>query len=794
MKLKFRAVCPGIFRASLPRVVRRPVLVEVGLTLPQGYLEKHSRYARLKDPKQAPTFLNTEYAERPPGTRVGPWPGWRGIPELPKLQIRTGGRTVPGKYNFIGDEEVAGELRVMFACEAGLGRVIELVSPDAALMPVRAQVLENLPALAPSQPVILRPGLHGVHPRLVVEARQVEILRREIRGPRASHWRRLHRLVRGSWALPYATTPEGKVLPGRERLTGADRTLIAACTALLQPDAKTAAWAKKAYFDYLRETARPDFGPLGIDTQSGEVLYILCVGYDWLHNVMTPRERTRARRRLWEVAAICRRHLDSARRDYAQAHYLGCGLGMLAFAFLFWDEHPEAFAWAAELRGAFERVLTMLPADGFFPHGLNLWIYEHGFLLRWLELFRQCTGEDLWRVTPYFAAASRFRAAATSPDQKYGGTFGDPQYRVTGDSWCHLLIARRTGEPVAQALGEALLDEPPTGTDHRHAPPRRRVYELLWHAVDESGALVGDRSSESGDRTLGSYERERVVNTPSAPPHHSLTLVATGYVAGICSKAEVDSPNSVQSRDRGPVVEDGVESFPDGGQVFVRRGDTLVTLRSGAPLGRQRRAAGEVGGYGHSDPCNGAILVWRGGTFVGSGPGPLYRRDTALHNLVTIGGRGQIGDSCVWFPDFIAEAFLPPAPVVTRRGSKVRIRCELASAYLPHLGVRRHIRTVQVGSDGALTGEDVIELNSPDEITWHWHTWAKVAACDGAFDLRGPGCRARLVVEPEVGTQIRLQPERFVAAYPHEGTVGTEITVTRQARRTVIRWRLEWID
>jgi hypothetical protein len=242
----------------------------------------------------------------------------------------------------------------------------------------------------------------------------------------------------------------------------------------------------------------------------------------------------------------------------------------------------------------------------------------------------------------------------------------------------------------------------------------------------------------------------------------------------------------------GPVVEDGVESFPDGGQVFVRHGDTLVTLRSGAPLGWQRRAAGEVGGYGHSDPCNGAILVWRGGTFVGSGPGPLYRRDTALHNLVTIGGRGQIGDSCVWFPDFIEEAFIPPAPVVTRHGPKVRIRCELAAACLPHLGVRRHTRTLQVGSDGALTGEDVIELSSPDEITWHWHTWAKVTACGPDFELRGPGCRARLVLEPEVGTQFRLQPERFVAAYPHEGTVGTEITGTRHARRTVYRWRLEW--
>jgi len=706
-----------------------PVLVEVGLTLPDGYLEKHCRYARTKDATQAPTFLNTEYAVTPPGLRVGPWPGWRGIPELPALTLRCGAAVVAGKYYYLGDEEVVGELRVMFPCEAGIAGTLELMSPDPALRPVRAQVVANLPAYAPPRPVTLRTELRGQHPRLVVDAAQVAVLRREIRGVRAPHWRRLQRLVRASWSLPYATTPEGKVLPGRERLTGADRTLIAALTAMLRPDAKTTAWAKRTYFAYLRETARPDFGPLGIDTQSGEVLYLLCVGYDWLHGAMTPAERTRARRRLWDVAAICRRHLDPARRDYAQAHYVGCGLGLLTFAFLFWDEHPEAYAWAAELRGAFARVLAMLPADGFFPHGLNLWIYEHGFLLRWLELFRQCTGEDLWQATPYFAAASRFRAAATSPDQKYGVTFGDPQYRVTGDSWCHLLIANRTGAREGQALGEALLDQPPTGTDHRHAPPRRRVYELLWDAV-------------SGPKAAAAQ----------------------------------------------PVV-----SFPDGGQVFVRRSDTLVTLRAGAPLGRQRRMAGEVGGYGHSDPCNGAILVWRGGTFVGSGPGPLYRRDTALHNLVTVGGRGQVGDSCVWFPDFIAEAAIPPGPRIARRNGNTVLRCELASAYLPHLGVRRHVRTVTVAADGSLHGEDVVELRAPDAIAWHWHTWARVRERDGAFHLSGPGCRARLSVEPVVGSQIRVQPERFVAAYPHEGTVGTEFTVARHARRTVFRWRLEWM-
>ncbi len=724
--ITFQRTAPGKYRTGLRAPVRRAVLVEVGLALPPDFLGRFCRFTRLKAPGLTPTFLNTVYAEKPPGLRVGPWPGWRGIPELPTVRLHTGDAEVVGRYYFLGDEETTRELRVTFACEGGLGRTVRLSSADPRLRPLRAQVLTKLPVRAVPQPVQLRPELRCAHPRLVVSAAEVAKLRTQLRGPLAPHWRRVQSLVSASWKLPFATTPEGKVLPGPERLTGADRTLIAAGCALLQPDRKTVTRAQRTFFAYLRETARPDFGPLGIDTQSGEVLYVLCVAYDWLQPTFSAAQRARATRRLREVAAICRRHLDPARRDYAQAHYLGCGLGLLAFSFLFWDETPEAPAWAAELRGAFGRVLAMLPADGSFPHGINLWIYEHGFLLRWLELLQQCTGEDLWRTTPYFAAASHFRAAATSPDERHGVTFGDPQYRVTGDSWCHLLIARRTGSTAAQTLGETLLEQPPPTTDHRHAPPRRRIYELLWHDTGRKARAAAS----------------------------------------------------------------GVAVFADGGQVFVRRGDTLVTLRAGAPLGRQRRAAGEVGGYGHSDPCNGAVLVWRGGTFVGSGPGPLYRRDTALHNLVTIDGRGQVGDGCVWFPDFLAESFIPPEPRVTARGRTVTLRVELAAAYLPHLGVRRHTRVVRIATDGSLRGEDTVELARPAEIAWHWHTWAKVKIRGAEFDLSGPGCDMRLAVEADAGTRLRVQPEQFVAAYPHEGTVGTEITATRRGARAVFRWSL----
>jgi len=365
--LAFRRRAKGLYGASAAPPSNRPVLVEIGLRLPAGYLERYCRYARIRNSDTPPTFLNTDYAVEPPGWRVGPWPGWRGIPELPQLTLQTGGQAVPGKYYFLGDEEITGELRVLFPCETGLGERLKLSIADDALRPVRGQVLDSLPAQADPVPVRLREELHGVHPRLVVVERDLVALRQDIRGPKAADWRRLLKLVRESWGLAYTTTPEGKVVSGPERLTGADRVMISALMALVRPTPARVSRATHTYMAYLRDTARPNFEPLGIDTQSGEVLYVLCVGYDWLHVHLTPAQRRRARAHLGRVAAVARRHLDPRRRDYAQAHYLGCGMGLLAYAFLFWEEDPPARAWAAELRGAFARVLHMLPPDGFFP-------------------------------------------------------------------------------------------------------------------------------------------------------------------------------------------------------------------------------------------------------------------------------------------------------------------------------------------------------------------------------------------------------------------------------------------
>jgi len=363
----------------------------------------------------------------------------------------------------------------------------------------------------------------------------------------------------------------------------------------------------------------------------------------------------------------------------------------------------------------------MLPEDGSHPHGANLWIYEYGFLLRWIEILRVCTGEDLWHL-PHWSNASAFRAATMSPDGLCGITFGDPQYHVSGDAWCHYLIAARTGSGRAKGTGDLLLNGPHEGIDFRSVPPRRRVYEFLF----DDPVVVPDRH----------------------PPL--------------------------------------VSHFADIGQITIRTGRErtgLLTFRAGPPIGAARYAAGERGGYGHADPCNGSFLWYTDGMLLVSGPGPVYRRDSALHNTITVNGRGQIGDGTVWLPDYIPPEALSARPDVVCEGEAVALSADMSHCYLPHLGVSRCYRALYIDPvRERIIGIDLVDCHSSTTIEWNLHSRFPfepgVPGPMRSFRAAG-GSRVltAFLLDPDDGDVITSVQE-FVPAYPNDGT-----------RDYVLRWR-----
>lgn len=708
---------------SLPFVCRLPaggdgprrVLILINTTTYP--LEHHCCYMRHRGEDEPYTLSRMDFTPDPPGVRVGPWPGWRGIPPLPRIRVLWDGGETNADVHFWGDELECRHLRAIAWIPPECSGPLYCAIDDDRLQPASLDLFADQPIAASWKPVTLLAELAGVHPRILVTPDRIAELSAKVSAARGPAWTRLCALLDSPQLSP-DVTPESKTMPGPERLRTEDRAMISAFRALIDPSAEHVQEARVAYRAFVQETRAPGYEPLTIDTQVGEILFVLVLCYDWLHDRLAEAERREVREWLWTLAGRVRAFLPASRHDFAQAHYLGCALGLLAFSFEFWETHPEARTWVGEFRGALDTILGMLPADGFHPHGANLWIYEYGFLLRWVELFRVCTGEDLWAL-PHWRQASVFRASTLSPDGRFGITFGDPQYRVGGDSWCHFLIAARTRSVEAHHTGNLLLDVSHEGVDFRHVPPRRRVYEMLFH--DPS------------------------VDTPPA------AAAGEGNPRGRC--------------------------FADGGQVYARGTDeagSLFTFKAGPPLGTRRYASGERGGYGHADPCNGSFLWFRRGSLCVSGPGPTYRRDSALHNVITFGGKGQVGDGTVWLPDFFPPDILCPTPTVRIRHGSLSLDVDTAGTYLPHLRVTQCHRALWIDPDYAIVGVDTIACEHPTSIEWNLHSW-------GSFEPAGEGdvttwivcCKdeslALHLLQPATGTTSTGWTP-CVPAYPHDGT------------------------
>jgi hypothetical protein len=730
LQIQKSGTAPGVYELSLPDLPAGDYTLTFLFTAAAYPFEQHCRYVRHRDAESSYTFPNMEFAETPPGLRVGPWPGWRGIPAFPEIVLTIGNMTWRVDLHVWGDEMIQRHIRGVAEVALPVRPEIKLTVADSRLFPVKAAAYPTTFLHASPLPVELLPELQNAHPRLLISPSSIDKFRSHSQGTHRKQWNKLVGLLE-NWPLPFARTPESKTVPGPERLSSEDRVLVSALICLVDPSSQNVSRAREAFFMFLSETRQPGFEPLNIDTQCGETLFILCCGYDWLFGHLSGAERADVESELGMVADRCWSHLGYERHDYAQAHYLGCGLGLLAFSFLFWGTHPRAHEWACHLGGVLKAVRSVLPDDGFYPHGINLWIYEYGFLLRWLELMRECAGLDLWGSAEHWTNTSRFRGAATTPDTLCGMTFGDPQFRTGGDSWCHYLIAARTGAGDAQHLGESLSESPHEGVDYRSVCARRRVYEFLFYD-------------------------ERVRPVSSEPRAHI---------------------------------------FPDGGQVFVRSesdSPAVFTFRAGPPLGVTRYGRGIHGGYGHSDPSNGSFLLYAGGGFLISGPGPTYRRETTLHNTITSSGSGQIGDTTVWLPDFFPPENLACAAKFRTDGRHVLISADLTRAYLPYLGVDACRRTMCVNADLSILCLDTVECRVPTTVVWNLHSWYPFHELDAGaskafrFGMKDDEWRISLL-EPKAANWTTGLTE-MVPAYPHDGRRDYFLRATTVGRHVQFVW------
>ncbi len=711
-------------------------------------------------------FAEMKFHSKPPGIQVGPWPGWRGIPEMPKIQLEIQNQIFEGRYNFWGDEFETREIRVfmLVSISDSKDRQVVLRWNDSRLAPVRLEIYPSNKIRPLPKSVQIRLELKNVHPRLLFSQQDLDALRQKKNGSGHQIWNEIENLL-NNWDLPFQICTESKILPGPERLHEFDRAILSAFHALITEEISSIQRAKDAFNTLLLLSLKPDYEPMNIDTQSGECLFTLTLTFDWIYQFLSDDEKTEYLDKLFQVAERVWKHLGYVREDYGQAHFLGCSHGLLAFSLLFWDEHPKASEWASYLCGVFEYVLEMLPADGFYPHGINLWIYENAFLFRYLELFQHCCGLNYWDRTSYWENSSRFRNAALSPDQMLGITFGDPQYRVGGDAWMHYLIANRKNDVEAQALALKLANLPIDEVDFRNAPARRRVWEFLFFDSEiEPGNLSRhDIHFQDGGQFFWHKQFKEYLSENDTA--RRFLRQSSGQ---ILPKQSTNKTAEIASSRKTLLAMTDQRLF----RTDSKEKELTITFRAGAPLGIKRYHWGEWGGYGHSDPCQGSFLIAKGNSFLLCGPGPVYRRDTRLHNTLTFDNHGQIGDGMVWAPEFIPENRFPSVECVQKEKWE-EIITNLTSCYLDFLQLKKLIRRFILLPAGAILVHDFVELNSPREVQWNLHTYGEFCKSQinnmPIFQCTDQQEKAKVVAILPKAVQWRSDWTQFVPAYPNSG-------------------------
>jgi hypothetical protein len=203
----------------------------------------------------------------------------------------------------------------------------------------------------------------------------------------------------------------------------------------------------------------------------------------------------------------------------------------------------------------------------------------------------------------------------------------------------------------------------------------------------------------------------------------------------------------------------------------------------------RRYSLGEYGAYGHSDPANGSYLLYANNTFTINGSGPVYRRDTSLHNVVTIDGQGQIGDSTVWLPDFFPPDILAKRPDVTVSGEWVGISVDLTSAYHRHLHLDRYVRAMHIVPDKYIVGVDLVHLHDNHSIEWNAHSWGafELLAGQDPFVFQLPSHVRLVLYSPESGV-VSSGPTAFVPAYPNDGRSDFQLTVGVRSTTALFVW------
>jgi hypothetical protein len=575
-----------------------------------------------------------------------------------------------------------------------------------------------------ARPVVLKPDLVGVHPRVFVTAAGLDALRERARTTHREDWQKvLSALPALAGDPPPAPGPQAR--RSQNNVAHAITGVSLAWAVERRPELLAAAkkWTLAA-IDY--EPWGYTYSKPNIDLAAGHLLYAIGWAYDLLYAELTQAERARIRASLERHAALVHEHFTPsakrARFEFTQNHNFipTAGLGVAALALL--GESPEAGKWAATAYAHHHRANQLLSPDGYYYEGIEYWIFSTPWLVHFADAWEHATGESLWELGPY-RNWKHYIAHIVLPNGQDAFDFGD--------AWEGPLTRERRGEEIGRLY--------PGGTLQSNA---NLLYRVAARLRDPEAQAVADR-----DHALGHTSLEE---------HWTLLWRDASLTAAPMARLPL------------------AHRFEDSGVVFFRSSwneDALAfAFKAGPPEGhRAARLLAQVPEWrqstGHAHPDAGSFIVWAKGRLIVGDTGYAGRPQAKHHNTVTVGGFGQ-GlekehdawegmDRTALGTIRIEEATLGP--------SSVRVAAEIAAAYPPAAGLTSFRREFSFTAPGRFEVRDRLQTAEDRRFEWYLHA-------DRPFEVDGLGFRdaraapsfAGRVTSPQ-GARLRTGPTILTA-------------------------------
>jgi hypothetical protein len=564
-------------------------------------------------------------------------------------------------------------------------------------LPNRAAAQDVVPPLAEltGRPVALKPALVGVHPRVFVTAAELGQLRERSRTTHRDEWQKV---LAGLGALKKDPDPA----PGSQERRAQNNVALAmagvSLAAAVEQRPEYVAAAKKyvlTAIDY--EPWGYSFDKPNTDLAAGHLLYSIGWAYDLLYDQFTPSERARIRASLERHASLVYdAFVPKPGRGFAftQNHNFIPTAGLAVAALALMGESPDAPKWAALARAHHHRAGQLLSPDGYYYEGMEYWIFSATWLVRFLDAWEHCTGEDLWnrgqlRNWKYFVAHVML------PD---GQTVFD-----FGDIWQGPLTRAKQGDDYAR--------EYPTGT-------LKSNYNVLYRIA----ARFGD------PETQAVAERLRGFGHTNQEEWWSLIWRDPSVKPAAMSRIPL------------------AHHFEDSGYVFYRTSwdadATAFAFRAGPPEGhRVTKLLATVPEWrlssGHAHPDNGSFIIWARGRYLTGDTGYAGQPQARHHNTVVIGGAGQgdEGEHDVWRQ--ADQKALDTVRIVSAQMTPAgaTIEAEISGAYARTTGASRVHRTFTFAAPSTFGVTDIVEAKEPRPVEWFLHTDTPVETAGSRYLL-----------------------------------------------------------